>query len=447
MLDKQLLKTLTILYVEDDHSIRTSMNNILQAIVKDVVLAVDGEDGLEKFKNNKNIDIIVTDINMPKMDGLTMCDHLRQIDKNIPIIVTTAYNDNNFLSHAIEVGINSYLMKPVDAYKLIEAFMKVAEPLFLRRELEIANKELEKRVSTEIEQNLQKDILIQEIVEFQKNMLVVVDNTGKPLFANKSFMKLLHVNDFEELLEKHSDLSSIFVENEEYFYPEHYDNGKLWMENISVLEANQRIVMLLDLQTFLPKTYLVNIHFNESSSHWICTFSEFTQIAIEKKMFKDKAYTDDLTQIANRAKFNLDYENCLERLHTIPNVTCSLVMFDIDHFKKLNDKYGHDVGDDVLKKLANLVNMNVRQNDIFARWGGEEFMILLQDTNKENAIKAANHLRKVIDDYIFHDSENVTCSFGVTQLLPEDQGSTAIKRVDKALYESKNNGRNIVTAI
>lgn len=447
MLDKKLLQSLTILYVEDDSAIRSSMGNILTSIVKDVVLAVDGMDGLDKFKEHRNIDIVVTDINMPKMDGLTMCQHLRKLDSNIPIIVTTAYDDNNFLSQAIDIGINSYLMKPVDAYKLIQAFMKVAEPLFLRRELEIANQELQKRVSSEIEQNLQKDVLIQEIVEFQKNMLIVLDHNCQPLFANRSFLSLLHVHDLEQLVEKYGNLESIFLESEDYFHPNHFSNGKLWIENIASLDQRKRIVMLLDLDEFTPKTYLVNLHYNDSSAHWICTFSEFTQIAIEKKMFQDKAYTDELTQISNRAKFNMDFDEAMQLLHSNQDKIFLLVMFDIDHFKKLNDVYGHDIGDDVLKKLAKLISLNVRQNDILARWGGEEFMILLPDTNIENSTKVANHLRKVIDDYIFHDKENVTCSFGVTQVNADDSKESALKRVDNALYQSKNDGRNRVTAM
>lgn len=447
MIDKHLLKTLTILYVEDDASIRTSINNILQSIVQEVILAIDGQDGLDKFNHHKNIDIVITDINMPRMDGLTMCDNLKKIDSTVPVIVTTAYNDNDFLAHSIDIGINAYLMKPVDAYKLIETILKVAEPLFLRRELQKANKELEKRVSTEIELNLQKDVLIQEIVEFQKNMLVVFDHHGIPLFANNMFMDMLYVKTIEELVEKYGNLESLFIENEECFHPSHHDNGKIWIENISALEPKNRVVMFLDMEGFTPKAYLVNAHYNESSAHWICTFSEFTDIAIEKKMFKDKAYTDELTQIANRAKFNLDFDKCFHSMKSDPNAICSLIMFDIDHFKKFNDTYGHDVGDKILIKLANLVSLNIRQNDLFARWGGEEFMVLLPRTKLENATKAAEHLRETIDQFILFEKQNVTCSFGVIQVLYEDSKESALKRVDEALYQSKEEGRNRVTTL
>ncbi len=118
------------------------------------------------------------------------------------------------------------------------------------------------------------------------------------------------------------------------------------------------------------------------------------------------------------------------------------IFFDIDHFKKVNDVYGHDVGDMVLQELSNLVQFHVRETDFFARWGGEEFIILLPETNKENALTLAEHIRKNVVEKIFTKAKNITVSFGITQLKGQEQQKSFLKRLDNALYKAKQEGRN-----
>ena len=122
-----------------------------------------------------------------------------------------------------------------------------------------------------------------------------------------------------------------------------------------------------------------------------------------------------------------------------------MVMFDIDFFKDINDNFGHDVGDEVLKHLSDIVAKRLRESDIFARWGGEEFIILLKACSKEDACNFAQNLRSNIEDAIFPNEIKITCSFGVTATLPDDSIKTFLKRVDELLYQSKRNGRNQVT--
>lgn len=113
-------------------------------------------------------------------------------------------------------------------------------------------------------------------------------------------------------------------------------------------------------------------------------------------------------------------------------------------FKQVNDKYGHDVGDNVLKAFAQILKSNVRKTDIVARWGGEEFVLLVLDTTAEFAGQMGEKLRKHIDDMDFPVAGKVTASSGVTHLLGDDDKVTAIKRADDALYKAKQNGRNRV---
>jgi diguanylate cyclase (GGDEF)-like protein len=119
-------------------------------------------------------------------------------------------------------------------------------------------------------------------------------------------------------------------------------------------------------------------------------------------------------------------------------------MFDIDHFKEINDGYGHAVGDEVLVELSGLVRRNIRSADLFARWGGEEFMVLLPHTDLGGAASMAEKLRESVETHSFPGVARVTCSFGVAGFTEIDDATVILKRVDDALYEAKETGRNRV---
>lgn len=155
--------------------------------------------------------------------------------------------------------------------------------------------------------------------------------------------------------------------------------------------------------------------------------------------------TDQLTQVFNRVKFNDSLEQEIARERRYPG-SLSLIMLDIDHFKRVNDTYGHDVGDQVLVTMTRLVRQCIRETDIFARWGGEEFMLLLPHTSLENAVKLAERIRVKVADTVIETVGHITGSFGVTMFSPMDDSETFAKRVDRALYKAKQSGRNRVIA-
>ena len=159
---------------------------------------------------------------------------------------------------------------------------------------------------------------------------------------------------------------------------------------------------------------------------------------------REAAVYDLLTGIFNRRQFNTFFEHFLaqKRRYGEP---LSLIFCDIDHFKKINDTFGHDVGDKVLKELARVIKTNIRQSDIFARWGGEEFVILLPQTSLSDAVKLAKKLRQIIEAHTFPLPQKVTCSFGVIE-VKEENIQKALKRVDELLYRAKEGGRNRVEA-
>jgi diguanylate cyclase (GGDEF)-like protein len=122
----------------------------------------------------------------------------------------------------------------------------------------------------------------------------------------------------------------------------------------------------------------------------------------------------------------------------------SLILFDIDHFKSVNDTYGHSAGDNVLKRLAKRVQANIRETDIFARWGGEEFVILAPGLFIMEAVQFAEKLRRNIEELDFTKPQKITLSFGVAAFKKGDSSTILINRADEALYRAKENGRNQV---
>ena len=163
----------------------------------------------------------------------------------------------------------------------------------------------------------------------------------------------------------------------------------------------------------------------------------------KEEELKELASHDELTRIYNRRKFEeiLDYEINMSLRY---NRRLSLIMFDLDHFKRINDRYGHPIGDKVLKIISRLVKNSIRLTDTFARWGGEEFVIILPSTGIEDAVKMAENLRMRIENVKFGSIGTITCSFGVTEFRKDDDKYEFIARMDKALYIAKNKGRNRV---
>jgi diguanylate cyclase (GGDEF)-like protein len=159
--------------------------------------------------------------------------------------------------------------------------------------------------------------------------------------------------------------------------------------------------------------------------------------------FKKLAITDHLTGAFNRVHFDKEIKTVLSHYNRYNHIF-SILLLDIDHFKNINDQYGHNEGDNVLIQFSTLLKSQLRETDIFARWGGEEFAVLIPNVDKENATHVAEKLREAIENFSFSKGYNITCSIGITEVEKGDDKVTLFNRVDDALYSAKENGRNIV---
>jgi diguanylate cyclase (GGDEF)-like protein/PAS domain S-box-containing protein len=158
---------------------------------------------------------------------------------------------------------------------------------------------------------------------------------------------------------------------------------------------------------------------------------------------KKLAMKDSLTGICNRYSINKELDIEIERAKRYKS-SFACVMLDIDHFKSINDTYGHDVGDDVLREFSTVISKQIRKSDRLGRWGGEEFILLLPELNREHTVKLTEKLRETIANHLFQDVSQITVSCGVTIFNQDDTKKSLLKKADTALYKAKNKGRNKV---
>ena len=438
-MDKEVLKSISILYVEDEKDVREFTSKLLTSLLKKVYTAQDGQEGLDLYKTNqKDIDLVVSDINMPKMNGLMMCEQIKQINRDIPLVITSAHNDTNFLKKAIEVGVSTYAMKPIDLYQLIESITKAMEPIFLKRKLIDLNLSLE----TKIEQEINK---IKSILDAQDN-IIIVTNKEEITNVNKKFLEFFGINDLNNFLNSKENIFDFFQEEFGLITKNQIEKQESWLKYIKDLPEIDRIVKIKN-SLKEEKIFALNVDYYENKEHYyVFSLTDITQLKEKSNLLEYQASHDKLTGLFNRNKFDELYSKELKRAKRYEN-DLSVILFDIDNFKLINDTNGHQIGDNVLKEISQLMLNSIREQDIPVRWGGEEFVVLLPHTNIEGSKTVAEKIRESIAKHKFTELNiDITASFGVSQMNEEDSVDTLISKSDKNLYEAKNSGKNKVIA-
>ncbi|MFA9373175.1 MAG: diguanylate cyclase [Poseidonibacter sp.] len=437
---KEILAGISILYVEDENDVREFTSKLLSSLVKKVYTAENGLVGLETFIANKDdIDLIVTDINMPKLDGLDMCIKIKEHNEHIPIVVTSAHNDPDFLKRAIDVGVSAYAMKPIDLYQLVDSIIKAVEPLVLKRELEELNISLETRVDQEIKK-------IKSILDAQDNIVMVI-NKEKITNVNKKFYEFFEVESLEEFFEENKIFYDCFQDQYGFITKEILIAQDSWINYIKDLQEIDRVVKIRN-KFNVERIFAINVdNYENKLDYYVLSLTDITELKEKSNLLEYQASHDSLTGLYNRNKFKDLFGKELRRGIRYDN-QLSLILFDIDDFKKVNDNCGHQVGDEVLVEISKRVLSGVREHDTVVRWGGEEFIILLPETNIDGAVMVAEKIRLLISEIpISSENLNITASFGISKMNEDDTKDSFILRADKALYKAKDNGKNQVVTI
>jgi diguanylate cyclase (GGDEF)-like protein len=288
---------------------------------------------------------------------------------------------------------------------------------------------------------------IKSFLDKQTNILILTTN-NKITYINKSGLDFFGFKSTKEFIERHNNLPNLFIEEDGCFSK--HSVGKRWLTNIYKQQKEIKVKIKTPKEHNLEYYFLIQIS-EIKKELYLLSFTNITRLESDKDMIRKLADYDALTNIYSRVKFNEIFPVYLERRDRY-NETFSIILFDIDHFKLINDNQGHYIGDKVLVELTSIVKqklkeLNIRKTTLFSRWGGEEFVILIQFAKKDQAAKIANSLRKDISEYPFTKVGRVTCSFGVTEVKANDTEIDIFHRADEALYKAKENGRNQVVVI
>lgn len=281
----------------------------------------------------------------------------------------------------------------------------------------------------------------QQILDAQKTMIVV--NDGKTLInANQSFLDFFGYATLEEFSQQHQCICDFFEPNDRFFHLGKVPENSYWIDHARHLENAQQTVEMKNAHGERG-IFAFNISaFAENRQ--ILTFTNITDTMSEHFELENRAARDHLTGAYNRSylqEFFPVFQQTAKKAHK----HVGFILFDIDHFKAINDTYGHNLGDEVLIALVKLIVATIRADDLLIRWGGEEFLVLVKINKIEDAQQIAENLRLKIAAHPFAQNLQVTCSFGVTIDTIQSQIERTIELADQALYQSKETGRNKVT--
>lgn len=411
----------SILYVEDEQAIREGLLRFFQRRSGKIALAANGAEGFEMFKTIRP-DIVVTDIRMPVMDGLTMAKKIKEIAPDIPIIITTGHNDEEFLLKAIDVGIDKYIKKPVDFRELIDVIINLSSNVIHKREME------------------QHMLFLREVMDLNPNFIATVDG-DEITYINDSFLSFLKCTGLDDFRLRYGSLEKAFVEKPDSFY-----SGKKiadWVETAALDRQSGRVVVMKPdtSDDDAESTFMVTVKHVPGKNEWLLSFADVTNLEKEKQLYMFLSLQDPLTKVYNRKKFFDELDKEVDRVRRYAQ-KLSLIMMDADYFKNINDIYGHTVGDKVLVELTEIIRKGIRKTDVLARYGGEEFAVLMPGTDAEGAFEIADRLRVSIASHDFPICKTVTCSFGVADFGETDTIDSFVQKADVALYEAKGSGRN-----
>ncbi|HDR6268009.1 TPA: GGDEF domain-containing protein [Bacillus cereus] len=318
----------------------------------------------------------------------------------------------------LALGIRNIVIAPVTPQAVLEEVKKSLYQLSLVRQV-----------------SLQQELL-QTMFDFQNDLLFIVED-DEIVDCNTNFLTFFGYEDLFAYREQHLVFAEHFIRENGYYSTTH---DITWLDD--TLSSGRRIKMSNyegAVSTFLLRATPLP----EDLSRFIVKCTEITELDEIYQEQERLAMVDSLTEIYNRLKFQqileVEWEKVIRSDEKI-----AIILFDIDNFKTVNDTYGHDFGDLALIQLAELMKSKVEQQHVFARWGGEEFIILVTNTVEKEAFQVAESLRFFIETKQFTGISKLTASFGVALY---EQGTTReelMQRADIALYEAKKNGKNQV---
>lgn len=418
-----------------------------------VFTANTGARGLELLKTHK-IDVVLLDVMMPGMDGFETCRRIKADPEttHIPVVMVTALSDVEDRIKGLEAGADEFLTKPIDDTPLFARVKSLSRMKNMIDELKLRNKtnaELGASI-IDIKDNFNesKILLINDDVIQIKNLNKIMSKLSPQIKIITKFSEIDLIGDYVP------DVVVVSCQFEES------DPLRICVMLKARENFNHTILMLLAEDENLPMVIRgMELGVND---YFIYPVEENELLARLRTQLRRKQYQDDLrseleesvnlsikdglTGVFNRRYFDIHINQMMKKA-TESNRSLCLMMFDIDHFKMVNDTYGHQAGDEVLRGFTNTLKNSFRVTDLIARYGGEEFAVLLCDTPIDEAILVAERVRASVEALEFKlpsriESLKKTTSIGLTEYKAGETVNEFIERADSALYEAKETGRN-----
>lgn len=283
-----------------------------------------------------------------------------------------------------------------------------------------------------------KNILLAKSLDAVENPILLLDDKFNIEFTNTSFRKLIsilfkesHIDNFKSIV-NYSDEGFFFNKIKQAIQSKNYS----CLSSIKNIKDSSVIHVEIKISPVYEDDRII--------SHYIVLFNDVSKNVEREQELIYISHHDPLTGLSNRSygeKILTEYYSDA-RCNNIP---LSLIFLDIDCFKNINDKYGHNTGDRILKSISKVLKKSFRTSDHIIRWGGEEFIILLNKCSLELAVDLSERIRKNVEDYSDDEVGKITISLGVATLQPNETIHELISRADSALYQSKRNGRNQLT--
>ena len=280
---------------------------------------------------------------------------------------------------------------------------------------------------------------MQKILDTQE-AIVIISNGKNIIDVNKKFLDFFNYDNLKMFQSQHNCICDFFEEDDRFFHLKKIINSENWVVYLASRPPQEHIVAMKDNDGI---RHIFNVSLNHFDDNYLILFSDISETMIEHFSLKQRASHDTLTGVYNRDYLDSHFDHLVSEAH-INQLFLGVILFDIDHFKQVNDTYGHNRGDAVLKHLVNCIENNIRQDDTLIRWGGEEFLLLVKTKSLQHLFKMSENIRKKIEAEPFEEVGHLTCSLGITLYQDKEAIKQTIERADHALYEAKEQGRNRV---
>lgn len=453
--------TARILVVDDIPANVKMLEARLLAEYFDVITAENGFAALDLCEKTQ-VDLILLDIMMPGIDGFTVCERLKANAKtaHIPVVMVTALDQPSDRVRGLKAGADDFLTKPVNDLQLMSRVKSLLR-------LKALSDELRVRLETARKFGMVGEETVAEGDASEPGQVLLVDpRASSQDRISKSLRPIADVTAISDaqaaLFYAAENPTELVIVNSNL---EDYDPLRLCSQ-LRSLERTRFIPILLiadhDTEGLVARAlelgvndYIVRpIDPNELVARSLTQirrkrYNEQLRASVEHTI--ELAVTDGLTGLSNRRYLDNHLKLLFDRA-LVRGRALSVCLTDIDRFKLINDTYGHDAGDEVLKELAVRIRSTVRGADLACRYGGEEFVVVMPDTSLDMAATIAERLRSAIEGKPFRISAtglelNVTASLGIASISEAIQNpGQLLKAADQALYEAKNAGRNRVVA-